>query len=134
MIGILAIQGQAEIQQRTIKTTKAERRALGWKNQFADGEGDPSKIEQRCEAMINSKGRSPRVASLVGSTDHDELAALCDRVIGLDRNRRCGALVQPASRFGRNLGGAHRRRSLESSLFEALFPAYCDLEQGWEVL
>ena len=134
MIGILAIQGQAEIQQRTIKTTKAARRVLGWKNQFADGEGDPSKIDQRCEAMINSKGRSPRVAILVGSRDHDDLAALRDRVIGLDRGRRCGALVQPAISFGLNLGDAHPRRPLESSLFETLLPAYCDLAQGLEVL
>lgn len=54
-IAIFATQGQAEVQQRVIDSTKAAIAAVGWTSQFADGEGDPAKIQQRCEAMINAK-------------------------------------------------------------------------------
>jgi ABC-type sugar transport system substrate-binding protein len=60
-IGIYASQGVAEIQKRCVVATKAAVKALGWKFRFVDGEGDPSKMQQRFQALVNS-----RVDAIVG--------------------------------------------------------------------
>lgn len=53
-IGIFASVGQAEVQKRVIDMTVTAAKALGWKTQYVDGEGDPAKMQQRLQALVSS--------------------------------------------------------------------------------
>lgn len=60
-IGVLASAGQAEIQQRIVKGIREGAETLGWDVQYVDGLGDPAKMSQGLQGMVNQ-----RVDAIVG--------------------------------------------------------------------
>jgi ABC-type sugar transport system substrate-binding protein len=53
-IGIFSSQGPAEIQTRVIDATKAGAKALGWDVKVVDGLGDPAKMQQGMQSLVDS--------------------------------------------------------------------------------
>jgi ABC-type sugar transport system substrate-binding protein len=54
-IGVWEALGAAEVQQRTLAAVQASTDALGWTAQVVDGEGDPSKMQQRLQSLVDAK-------------------------------------------------------------------------------
>jgi len=54
-IGVFAAAGQAEVVKRVSDVAQDSAKALGWDVQYVDGEGDPAKMQQRMQALVNSK-------------------------------------------------------------------------------
>lgn len=54
-IGVMPSLGAAEVQQRTVASIQAGADAFGWKATIVDGEGDPSKMQQRLQSLVDSK-------------------------------------------------------------------------------
>lgn len=54
-VGVMSSLAAAEVQQRTLATIQAGADAFGWKTTNVDGEGDPSKMQQRLQSLIDSK-------------------------------------------------------------------------------
>jgi ABC-type sugar transport system substrate-binding protein len=53
-IGIFASQGPAEIQTRVVNATKEGAKALGWDVKVVDGLGDPAKMQQGMQSLVDS--------------------------------------------------------------------------------
>jgi ABC-type sugar transport system substrate-binding protein len=53
-IGIFASQGPAEIQTRVVDATKQGAEALGWDVKVVDGLGDPAKMQQGIQSLVDS--------------------------------------------------------------------------------
>lgn len=54
-VGVMSSLSAAEVQARTLATIKAGADAFGWKETVVDGEGDPQKMQQRLQSLIDSK-------------------------------------------------------------------------------
>lgn len=54
-IGVMETVGAAEVQQRTLAAVNAAAKEFGWTTQVVDGEGDPQKMQQRLQALVDSK-------------------------------------------------------------------------------
>lgn len=54
-VGVMASLSAAEVQARTLASIQAGADAFGWQTTVVDGEGDPSKMQQRLQSLIDSK-------------------------------------------------------------------------------
>lgn len=54
-IGVWEAIGAAEVQQRTLAAVQKGADAIGWTTQVVDGEGDPSKMQQRLQSLVDAK-------------------------------------------------------------------------------
>jgi ABC-type sugar transport system substrate-binding protein len=54
-IGVMETVGAAEVQQRTLEAVKKAADVFGWDTQVVDGAGDPQKMQQRLQSLVDSK-------------------------------------------------------------------------------
>lgn len=54
-VGVMASFSAAEVQARTLASIQAGADAFGWETTTVNGEGDPSKMQQRLQSLIDSK-------------------------------------------------------------------------------
>jgi len=54
-VGVMSSLGAAEVQARTLASIQAGADAFDWQTTVVDGEGDPSKMQQRLQSLIDSK-------------------------------------------------------------------------------
>lgn len=54
-IGVMQTVGAAEVQQRTLGAVEKAADEFGWETQVVDGEGDPQKMQQRLQSLVDSK-------------------------------------------------------------------------------
>lgn len=53
-IGVMQSVGAAEVQQRTLGAVEKAADEFGWDSQVVDGEGDPQKMQQRLQSLVDS--------------------------------------------------------------------------------
>ena len=54
-IGVMQTVGAAEVQQRTLGAVEKAADVFGWETQVVDGEGDPQKMQQRLQSLVDAK-------------------------------------------------------------------------------
>lgn len=54
-IGVMQTVGAAEVQERTLGAVEKAADVFGWETQVVDGEGDPQKMQQRLQSLVDAK-------------------------------------------------------------------------------